>query len=76
MLYIDYAKAYDSVPHKWLVDVLTIYKISPVIVNFLMMSMQLWNIDMFLYYEGGVIKVENVQIRRGIFQGDTLPAFK
>ena len=43
MLYIDYAKAYDSVPHKWLIEVLTVYKISPVIIQFLLVSMQFWS---------------------------------
>ena len=31
-----------------------------------------WKTDLFLYYDGGVIRVENVSIRRGIFQGDAL----
>ena len=72
MLFIDYSKAYDSVPHKWILEVLSVYKISPVIINFLAISMLAWKTDMFLYHEGGVVKVGNVQIRRGIFQGDGL----
>ena len=72
MIYIDYMKAYDSVPHKWILEVLSIYKVSPVIINFLAVSMQKWKVDMFLYHEKGVICVENICIQRGIFQGDTL----
>ena len=72
MIYIDYSKAYDSVPHKWIIEVLSIYKISPVIINFLATSMLAWKTDMFLYHEGGVVKVDNVKFRRGIFQGDGL----
>lgn len=34
-MYIDYKKAYDSVPHSWLLKVLTIYKIHPEIISFL-----------------------------------------
>ena len=31
--YIDYHKAFDSVPHSWLIHVLEIYKIDPLIIN-------------------------------------------
>ena len=67
MLYIDYAKAYDSVPHEWIKESLTIYKISPTIINFICYSMQLWVVDLSLHYEGGCITVENVRFMRGIF---------
>jgi hypothetical protein len=33
--YTDYQKAFDSVPHLWLIHILQIYKVNPVIVNFL-----------------------------------------
>ncbi|XP_030758039.1 uncharacterized protein LOC115883768 [Sitophilus oryzae] len=33
--YIDYSKAYDSVPHNWLMKVLEIYRIHPIIQNIL-----------------------------------------
>ena len=72
MLYVDYQKAYDSVPHGWILEALRIYKVSSVIVNFLEKTMVNWCTDLFLYFEGGVIEVSGVQIRRGIFQGDSL----
>ena len=72
MLYIDYQKAYDSVPHNWIVEMLNIYKVSPVIINFLVASMERWTVDMFIHHEKGTISVENVRIQRGIFQGDSL----
>ena len=72
MCYIDYAKAYDSVPHKWILEILTVYKISSVILNFLAHSMSMWHTNMFLYHENGVLSVDNIKIKRGIFQGDTL----
>ena len=72
MLYIDYQKAYDSVPHEWIKESLSLYKVCPIIVNFICTSMVMWKVDLILYYEGGHVKVENVQFRRGIFQGDSL----
>ena len=72
MCYIDYAKAYDSVPHKWIIETLAVYKINSVILRFLAHSMSMWHTNMFLYHKNGVICVDNIMIKRGIFQGDTL----
>lgn len=72
MLYVDYAKAYDSVPHQWILDILKIYGVSTIIIAFLAHSMLLWKVDMSLYHKLGEIKIEGVQIKRGIFQGDSL----
>ena len=33
MLYVDYKKAYDSVPHAWIREALTVYKICPTIIR-------------------------------------------
>jgi hypothetical protein len=38
--YTDYQKVYNFVPHSWLVYVLSLYKIHPVIVQFLISIMQ------------------------------------
>ena len=72
MLYIDYSKAYDSVPHAWIKESLSVYKISPTIISFICSSMQKWVVDLTLTYDGGCILVENVRFLRGIFQGDSL----
>ena len=42
MLYIDYSKAYDSVPHAWIKESLYVYKICPVIIEFICASMLRW----------------------------------
>ena len=39
--WIDYRKAFNSVPHSWILKALDIFKVSPVIINFLKNSMKL-----------------------------------
>ena len=70
--YIDYAKAYDSVPHPWIIEALETYKISSVIIKFIKHAMSMWNIKLILNHDNGTLEVPNIKIKRGIFQGDTL----
>jgi hypothetical protein len=68
-MYIDYQKAFDSVPHSWLVSILKHYNINDIIINFLSNTMQNWTTVLKLQDH----QVSNpVNIRRGIFQGDAL----
>jgi hypothetical protein len=53
--YIDYRKAFDSVPHGWLVRVLEIYKTDPLIINSLQQSMKKWTTTL-------QVKVNNNQV--------------
>ena len=70
--YIDFMKAYDSVPHPWILETLKTYKVSNVITNFLKHAMGMWQIKLILRHDSGMMEVPNIKIQRGIFQGDTL----
>lgn len=72
MSYIDYKKAFDSVPHSWLIKTLEIYKVNPNIRNFLKHIMSNWRTTIHL--TAGNMKTEPIMISRGIFQGDSLSA--
>ena len=66
--YIDYQKAFDSVPHSWLIHILKIYKINPTIVHFMEEIMKNWMTKVKL----SSVTTCNIPIRRGIYQGDSL----
>jgi len=68
MTWIDYRKAYDSVPHSWLLEVLKMHKIADNVCNFLEGSMSMWKTALTL--NGRFLGYVN--IRCGIFQGDSL----
>ena len=72
MAWIDYRKAFDSVPHDWILKALEIFKLSPTIINFLQHNMGLWNTSRMLTHASGMTNTENLRIKCGIFQAGSL----
>ena len=72
---IGYRKSFDSTPHKWILKVLQMYKISPTIINFLTISMKKWKTNLYLNHAKSSKVCENINIKCGIFQGDSLSPF-
>ena len=70
--WIDYRKAFDSVSHARILKVLQMFKISPTIINFLTTSMKKWKTNLYLNHSQGSTIRENIKIKCGIFQGDSL----
>ena len=68
MTFIDYKKAYDSVPHSWLLSSMAMCGISPLIVEFFAASLGQSYVDLFINNNC----LGNIKIRRGIFQGDSV----
>ena len=56
MAWIDYRKAYDFVPHSWILECLDMLGIADNVRRFLEKIMKRWKLD----------------VNRGIFQGDSL----
>ena len=72
MAWIDYRKAFDSVPHVWILRALDIFKLSPTIINFLQQNMGLWTTNVRLADAYGTTKTDSFRIKCGIFQGDSM----
>ena len=70
--FIDYCKAYDSVPHSWISESLNLYKVAPQCVSFLNRCMELWATQLFFVGSTGRMEVGRISIDCGIFQGDSL----
>jgi hypothetical protein len=66
--WIDYKKAFDSLPHSWISKSLQMLGVSSNIRQFLKAAMSSWNT--LLTVNGQILG--QVNIRRGIFQGDSL----
>ena len=66
--WIDYKKAYDMVPHSWLMECTTMLEIALNVREMLSNSMKSWKVEL----TSGGQTLGAVNIRRGIFQGDSL----
>ena len=72
IMWIDYKKAYDSVPHSWLIEILNLYKIDKHTKNFIKLLMPKWRTKIHLPHTSGCITSDFITFLRGIFQGDSL----
>jgi len=70
--YSDCRKAFDSVPHSWLIHVLQIYKLNPQIINLLQHLMKKWITTLQVKVKNHRIMSDTIRIQRGIYQGDSL----
>ena len=68
MTWIDYKKAYDMVPHSWVINSLKMYKISDEVINFIDKTKKTWKVKL----TAGGRKLAEVKNQRGNFQGDAL----
>ena len=65
---IEYKKAYDMVPHSWIINSLKMYKISDEVINFIDKTMKIWRVEL----TAGGRRLAEAKIQRGIFQEDAL----
>ena len=64
----NYKKAYDMVPHSPIIECLDLFGVAESIKSFLVNSMDKWKVMLF----SGNSELSEVEIKRGIFQGDSL----
>ena len=67
MAWIDYKKACDMVPHSWIIECLDLFGVAENIKSLLVNSMEKWKVMLC----SGNSELEEVEIERGIFQGDS-----
>jgi hypothetical protein len=70
--WVDYKKAFGSVPHSWLLRILELYKIDPKVIQLLITCMTSWRTTLHGRTESSSYKIDELPIRNGIFQGDSL----
>ena len=68
MAWIDYKKAYHMVPHSWIKECLELFGVAENIKTLLVNSMEKWRVMLCARN----LELGEVDIKRGIFQGDSL----
>ena len=68
MAWIDFRKAYDMIPHSWILKTLELVETARSIIELLRRGMQSWRTVLF----SGENKLGKVNIKRDIFQEDSL----
>ena len=54
-MWINYKKAYNSVPHSWLTKILDMYKIDDTTSGFINHLMPFWRTKIYLPYKSGCV---------------------
>ena len=65
MAWIDYKKAYDMVPHSWIIECLDSFGVAENIKSLLVNSMEKWKVMLC----SGNSELGKVEIKQGVFQG-------
>ena len=68
MAWTDYKKVYDMVPHSWIIECLDLFGVAENIKSLLVNSMEKWKVMLC----SGNSEVHEGEIKRSIFQGDSL----
>ena len=68
MAWVDCKKTYDIVPHSWILEVINMFGLADNVCTLLSQSMKHWKTRL----TAGDQNLGTVEIKRGIFQGDSL----
>ena len=71
-IWLDYKKAFDSVPHDWIIKALHLAKVPENVINAIEQLMNVWATRVSLKTENGQIETEFIEFLSGILQGDQL----
>lgn len=72
LAWIDYKKAFDSVPHNWIIKSLELIGISSEVISFCRRIIPTWRTTLLLTTDTTSLQSDIIRIKRGIYQGDSL----
>ena len=72
VMWFDYKKAFDSVPHSWIVKALELAKVPQQLIDDILSLKQFWNTEVTLKTETETLTTEQIEYLTGILQGDSL----
>ena len=71
-VWLDYRKAFDSIPHSWLLQALKLAKVPGIIINAIKNLTKSWYTILSLSSKTETLTTEPIKFLKDIFQGDSL----
>ena len=71
-IWLDYKKAYDSIPHEWIIETLQLAKVPDRIITAVANIMKAWKTELNLPTSDKTIYIGEILYRKGLLQGDYL----
>ena len=72
MIWLDYKKAYDSVPHGWITEAMKLAKIPEKIIEAINQLISKWQTELSIPTVNGKVRIGEILCRKGVLQGDYL----
>ena len=72
MIWLDYKKAYDSVPHGWITEAMKLAKIPEKIIKAINQLISKWQTELSIPTVNGKVRIVEILYRKGVLQGDYL----
>ena len=72
LMWSDYRKAFDSVPHSWVIKALHLANVPVKVLNAILRLMELWATKVNLFTEATNIQIESINYLIGVLQVDCL----
>ena len=71
-IWLDYKKAFDSVPHSWLIKSLELAKVPSMIIKAVERLTETWSTNAYLLTSKENITTDEIKYQKGILQGNAL----
>ena len=72
VMWFDYKKAFDSVPHSWIIKALELARVPKQLIDNITTLKQFWHTEVMLQTDNETLTTEQIAYLTGILQGDSL----
>ena len=71
-VWLDFKKAFESVPHSWVIKSFQLAKVPELVINAIKSLINKWKTKVYLYGETSTIETDYIEYVKGILQGDLM----